>query len=88
MYYVYVLTNGKETYVGYTTDLKQRLFSHQQGFKKMSFTARKGKDNLWRLAYYEAYQSKQDARGREAKLKHYGQSWKHLKNRIEESLVL
>jgi len=42
----------------------------------------------WKLIYYEAYVAEKDARKRERKLKDYGQSRTHLKNRIEESLLV
>ena len=75
MFYVYVLKNksNKELYYGCTTDVNRRLKEHN------------AKDK-WQLVYYEAYVSKHDAREREQKLKHYGQSRKHLKNRIRRSL--
>jgi len=46
------------------------------------YVLKNGKFNI----YYEAYTSKLDARERERKLKHYGQSRNHLKNRIKRSL--
>lgn len=75
MYYVYVLKNTKtsEIYYGYTNNLKRRLKQHT-GCNK--------------LIYYEAYDSELDARERERKLKKYGQSRSHLKNRTKRSLQL
>ena len=76
MYYVYVLLNKntKELYYGYTNDLKRRLNEHNII------------KNEWKLVYYEAYINESDARGRERKLKHYGQSRNYLKKRIKKSL--
>lgn len=76
MYYVYVLKNSrtKRFYIGYTSDLKQRLNQHQS------------KDSDWILVYYEAFGSESDARNRERKLKHHGSSWGHLKKRIQDSV--
>jgi len=75
MYNVYILQNCKnhDLYYGYTTNLKRRLDEHNSNQK-------------WELIYYEAYRSEKDARVREKKLKHYGQSRSHLKNRIVNSL--
>jgi predicted GIY-YIG superfamily endonuclease len=42
----------------------------------------------WKIVYYEAYLSERDARRREVKIKHYGQTRTRLKERISESLAL
>ena len=83
MFYVYVLveTETEDTYIGYTSELKQRIAKHNAGTGAK--TTRRGE---WRLAYYEAYICKKDAINRERKLKQYGQSRKHLFRRIENSL--
>ena len=75
MYYMYLLRNkiSKEIYYGYTADLERRSKEHNV-------------DNEWELIYYEAYLSEKDARRREVKLKDYGQSRAHLKNRLKDSL--
>lgn len=77
MYYVYCLQHRgtKELYYGYTADLRRRVKGHQ------------AEDKLWELVYYEAYRSEIDARRRERKLKQYGQSRTHLKQRINNSLL-
>lgn len=74
MYYVYVIRNRltRETYIGYTDDLRRRLKEH------------KGKQP--ELIYYEAYKSKKDARTRERMLKQRGQGVRWLKERIKHSL--
>ncbi len=73
--YVYVLRHAGtgELYYGYTANLCRRLEEHQQR-------------EPWHLVYYEAYASAMDARHREQKLKHYGQTRAHLRHRIENSL--
>lgn len=78
MHFVYVLKNGKtnELYYGYTNNLERRIKEHCANCANGKF----------KLIYYEAYTSKLDARERERKLKHYGQSRNHLKNRIKRSL--
>ena len=73
MYFVYVIKNSQgDLYYGYTSDLERRIAEHN-------------KSQMWKLIYYEAYLSQKDARNREQKLKHYGQSRTHLKFRIENS---
>ena len=86
MYYVYVLQdkNSQTIYIGFTTNLRNRIAYHRDGPGER-FTARQGTD--WQLVYYEAYKSETDARVRERKLKQYGQSVQHLKNRLRSSLT-
>ena len=76
MHYVYVLRNlnSEQLYFGYTNDLERRIKEHS-------------KNNLFKLIYYEAYVAERDAKSREKKLKHYGQSRTHLKSRIVNSLI-
>jgi putative endonuclease len=78
MFYTYVLIHRrtKRLYIGFSTNLKQRVASHQK------------RNPDWQLAYYEAYASQADARQRERDLKHYGSAWGHLKKRIQKSLDL
>ncbi len=77
MYYVYVLKNEntQELYYGYTYNLERRFDEHNTNRK-------------WKLIYYEAYLSELDAREREIKLKQYGQTRTHLKNRLKKSLKM
>ena len=83
MHYVYIIRNEKgELYYGYTNDLRKRLDQHNSSFV---FSTRQ---HRWKLIYYESYLSKRDALTREGKLKRYGQSLSHLKNRIKYSLTL
>jgi putative endonuclease len=74
MYYVYLIKNKKnnKTYIGYTENLKRRLYEHRN--KKPD------------LIYYEAYKNKKDAYNREQKLKQRGQSIRWLKERLKNSL--
>jgi predicted GIY-YIG superfamily endonuclease len=62
----------KETYIGYTDDLRRRFKEHR--------------DKNPELVYYEAYKDKEDARDRERKLKQRGQGVRWLKNRLKYSL--
>ena len=78
MHYVYILKIKNRVkllyYIGYTKDLKRRIFEHQ-------------KDNKIELIYYEAYQSEKIARAKERKLKQYGGAWRSLKQRLNPALL-
>jgi len=66
MFYVYILKserNGK-LYKGFTSDLRRRVSEHRAG--KSDFTRNNGP---WKLIYYEAFVSEQDARREEQFLK-------------------
>ena len=83
MHYVYVLqsTADKEKfYLGCTSDLRQRLHSHNQG-KNRSTRGRQ-----WRLIYYEAYTTLAAARKREYRLKQNGKAKASLLRRLRENL--
>ena len=77
MFYCYVLKDPKSEfiYIGFSSDLKQRIKCHQES-----------EHPGWKLAYYEAYLNEQDAREGERMLKHYGASLGYLKARIKNSL--
>jgi putative endonuclease len=62
MYYVYVLWSDKlhKRYVGFTSNLSQRLSDHNSG--KSPFTKR---GIPWKMIYTEEYLSEIDARKRE-----------------------
>jgi len=77
MIYVYCLQDkvSKDFYYGYTDDLVRRFKEHKRNNKNFE------------LIYYEAYRSENDARKRERKLKQYGQTRTHLKNRLKDSLL-
>lgn len=65
MYHVYVIQNENGNwYIGYSTNLKQRILDHNRG-KNIS-TA---KFKEWKLIYCETYLHKIDALGREKFLK-------------------
>ena len=83
MYYVYVIcdVNGN-LYVGYTNDLKRRIGEHNNGKSKST------REKIWKLIYYEAFLSKEDAVAREIKLKQRGQAKRYLKDRIKVSHAL
>jgi putative endonuclease len=65
-YYTYILFSEKlnKFYVGSTNDLQRRLSEHNRG--KTSFT----KTGIpWQLKYYEVFQSRSEAIGRELEVK-------------------
>ena len=68
-------------YTGYSTDLKQRIAEHNQG--KSPYTSRL---MPWKLVYYEAYLSKEDAQHREKSLKLRSNASLQLKKRILKSI--
>ena len=83
MYYVYVICDVDcNLYVGYSSDLKSRIKQHNNGENKST------KGRLWKLIYYEAFLSKDDAVLREKKLKQRGQAKRYLKDRIKNSHAL
>ncbi|MEK7203808.1 MAG: GIY-YIG nuclease family protein [Patescibacteria group bacterium] len=83
MYYVYLIKSVKnrKLYLGCTNDLENRLLKHNAG--KIYSTKR---DTPFELVYCEIYKSKDDAFGREQKLKYYGQGFRRLKERLKNSL--
>lgn len=66
MFYVYILKSTKngDVYVGYSTDLKQRIGQHGSGSVRSTKAYRP-----WVLVYYEGYLNKFDATKREKQLK-------------------
>jgi putative endonuclease len=79
MYYLYLLYSEKtkKYYVGSTPDLEKRFYFHNNGKVKSTKAG-----VPWKLIYYEAYPTKEDAMNREYKLKKYGQALRQLKARI------
>ena len=69
MYYVYALYSEKydKIYIGYTSDLEQRLLSHNHE-KNRGYT---GRYRPWRLLYSESIAGKSAALARERQLKSY-----------------
>ncbi len=67
MFTVYVLysANYKKIYIGFTSDLSQRLLSHNELGKK-GWTI---KFRPWQLVHTETFQEKADAMKREKELK-------------------
>ncbi len=66
-HYVYILRlhNRDQYYVGYTSDLKRRIYEHQSGGVRSTRSIKEKPE----LIFYEAYRSKVDAVRRERYLK-------------------
>ena len=66
--YTYILTNKNNTvlYVGVTSDLEKRIDQHRNGVFKNAFTS---KYNVYKLVYFEEYDSVESAIAREKQLK-------------------
>jgi putative endonuclease len=81
MFYVYVLHSKKDgrRYIGYTSDLKNRLIEHEKG-RVVSTKERRPLE----LVYYEACIHQSDATAREKYLK--GQwGYKYLNKRLKHN---
>lgn len=85
MYCVYLLENqvDKSWYIGFTTNLKRRIFEHNN---KQGGRTTKIKQGKWKLIYAEAYIEKQDALGREKFLKG-GSGYTYLKKQLKNYLA-
>ena len=85
MYYTYVLKSEKDNklYIGYTSNIENRILLHQGG--QVDST----KNRLpVKLIYYEAFLSKKDAQNEEKYLKSGGNAHNGLILRLSESLKL
>ncbi|MDD4784207.1 MAG: GIY-YIG nuclease family protein [Candidatus Paceibacterota bacterium] len=83
MYYVYILKSIKDNthYIGFTNNLINRLKLHNK--KKVLSTKLK---TPYKIVYYEAYASRDEAKLREHNLKLRAQALNALKRRIKKSL--
>lgn len=84
MHYVYVLKSlfDGRVYVGFSSDLRQRIKRHNSGNVKST----KGY-KPWKLIYYEAYACKFDATKREKELKIHAAKERLLLG-LQKSLVV
>jgi putative endonuclease len=83
MFYVYILKSTKDNklYIGYSSNLKQRIKEHQSG--KVDSTKHR---RPFELIYYEAYRNEDDAKEREKSFKHSGSVYNGLVKRIGRSI--
>ncbi len=85
MFYVYILQSKvkfDQLYIGFTTDLKNRLIKHNQ---KLNFSTKTYAP--YELIYYEACKEESDARRRENYLK-TSQGRRLIKRRIKDWLYI
>jgi len=68
-------------YFGSTNDLMRRLKEHNAGVSQAT-----SRYKPWKYAYVEGYALKEDALGREEKIKQFGKVYAQLKRRIIRSL--
>ena len=82
MFFVYVLQSKKDEqlYIGYSSNLKERVHTHERG-RVVSTRNRRP----FILIYYEAYINMQDAKKREIFLKS-GSGHRFLKNQLKNYL--
>ena len=73
VYIIFSSTKNK-FYIGYTSDLEERIIRHNQ--KSKGFT---GNTNDWKIVYIESFTTKSEAISREKQIK----SWKS-RNKIQE----
>ena len=73
-YYVYIVTNRKNTvlYIGVTNNLRRRVYEHKKKIVK-GFSS---KYNLCKLVYYEITSNIESAIRREKQLKNWHREWK------------
>lgn len=83
MFCVYVLISrrDKKLYIGYTNNLKNRLFKHKNGFVRSTKHRRPIS-----LIYFETYNNEVDAKKRELYLKG-GKGHKDLKVQLKETFM-
>jgi len=83
MFYVYIIKSlkDKKLYIGYTSNLRLRIKQHNSKLNKSTkYRA------PFKLVYYEAYTSQNDALKREHNLKLRARALRQLTRRIEKSL--
>jgi putative endonuclease len=76
MYKIYILYSHKidKYYIGYSSDVDQRLRKHNNASRGFTNT-----DRPWILVYTEEYETKQEAAARERQIK----NWKN-RSRLED----
>ncbi len=84
-FYTYLLKSEKKDafYIGFTDNLDKRLEKHNRG--EVYWTKRY---IPWKIIYYEAYLSKEDALNREKQLKRFAKGFAQLKRRLANTIKL
>lgn len=83
MYYVYILKSLKDEslYIGYSANLKKRVFDHNNGLSKSTKHKRP-----YKLIYYEAFLDRVDAKHREIYLKS-GWGFRSIRKILRNSIL-
>ena len=84
MFYIYIIKSikTKELYIGFTSDLDERLLAHNSPRNIATKHT-----TPWEFIYVEGYKSERGTRLREKKLKHHGNSKRFVKERVKNSLL-
>lgn len=74
-FYIYLITNKPKgvLYIGLTRDLKRRIYQHKNKVHPTTFSARY---NLNKLVYFEVFETEEEARLRERRMKKWNRDWK------------
>lgn len=74
-YFVYILTNENNSvfYIGFTSDLKKRVWEHKNRVDDESFSS---KYNITKLIYFEQHRTPVSAIRREKLIKRWKREWK------------
>jgi len=80
VYFLESIQHRQSHYIGFTTNLKERIHRHNTGFVRST-----KKHAPWKLIYAELYINKLDALGREKFLKS-GSGWKFLRKQLTHYL--
>ncbi|MCT4628341.1 GIY-YIG nuclease family protein [Winogradskyella sp.] len=74
-FYVYIITNKPKgvLYIGFTKDLKRRLYQHKNKVHPTTFSSRY---NLNKLVFFESFETEKEARLREKRVKKWNRDWK------------
>ena len=75
MFYTYIVTNKPRgvLYTGQTDDINKRAWEHRTHAVKGTFSDRY---NCEILVWFEAYDSREEAKGRERQIKNWKRAWK------------
>lgn len=75
MFYTYIVTNRPRgvLYTGHTDDINKRAWQHRTHVLTGSFSE---KYNCESLVWYEVFDTRDEARGRERQIKNWKRAWK------------